>query len=124
MNCKCAFIVYKSAMGDTELDDFITKIGIEPGETEERLFYGLSKTKVTEDFQLSIFVYESLSFIIHKAKLLKDLKDMYHTFYELQIKFSYDEDESYYFSDFNLSDEILDFIKITDTYYNLDTGIK
>ena len=124
MNCKCAFIVYTSTMGDVELDDFIETIGITPGETEERLFYGLCKRRIDDDFQLSVFLYESLSQIIHKKKELKELKEKYHCYYELLVKFSYDEHESYYFTNFNLNDDIESFIKETDTYYNLDTGIR
>ena len=120
MNCKVAFIVYTSTLGDIELDDFINKIGIEPGISDGRLFYGLAKRKIGDDFQLSVFVYENLSGIIHKALILKKLKDMYHCFYELNIKFSHDEDESYYFSNYSLSDEIEKFIEITNTNYNLE----
>ena len=121
MNCKCAFIVYTSSLGDTELDNFIDSIGIEPGMTEERLYYGLSKRRVDDDFKLSIFVYESLSNIINKGELLKDLKNKYNLFYELNIKFSYDEDEIINVDIFNLNEEIEEFIKMTDTYYNLMT---
>ena len=120
MTCKCAFIVYTSIMGDVELDDFINRLGVEPGITDGRLFYGLSKRKIDDDFQLSVFVYESLSSIIHQAKELKKLKDMYHCFYELNIKFAHDEDESYYFNNYTLSDEIENFIKISETNYNLE----
>ncbi len=120
MTCKSAFIVYTSMMGDVELDDFIEKLGIEPGITDGRLFYGLSKTTVDDDFRLSIFVYESLQSVIHKARELKRLKDSYHCFYELNIKFSHDENESYFFNNYNLSDEIEEFIKISETNYNLE----
>ena len=120
MTCKCAFIVYTSIMGDTELDDFINKLEVEPGITDGRLFYGLRKVKIDDDFQLSLFIYESLSQIIHKANELKKLKDYYHCFYELNIKFAHDEDESYYYNNYSLSDEINEFIKITEANYNLE----
>ena len=71
MTCKCAFIVYTSIMGDAELDDFIHRLEIEPGISDGRLFYGLRKIRIDEDFQLSVFIYESLSQIIHKADELK-----------------------------------------------------
>ncbi|MCR4898418.1 MAG: hypothetical protein K5892_04245 [Acholeplasmatales bacterium] len=121
MNCKCAFIVYTSTLGDVELDNFINTIGIEPGITEERLYYGLNKRTVEEDFQLSVFIHESLSGVLDKGLILKELKDKFNCFYELNIKFSLDEGDVIDFDMYNLNDEIEQFIKITDTYYNLTT---
>lgn len=121
MNCKCAFIVYTSNLGDVELNNFIDSLGIEPGVTEERLYYGLNKKNVDEDFQLSIFIHESLGHILLKKDLLKELKDKFNCFYELNIKFSLDEGDIIDFDLYNLNDEIEDFIKLTDTYYNLTT---
>ena len=121
MNCKVAFIVYTSSRGDVELNTFIDSLGVEPGITEERLYYGLNKRMVDEDFQLSVFIHESLSSVIDKGLLLKELKDKFNCFYELNIKFSLDEGDIIDYDLYNLNQEIEDFIKITDSYYNLTT---
>ena len=120
MYCKVAFIIYISQLGDSELDNLINEINVEPGITEERLYYGLNKILVDDDFKFSIYIHEALSNILNKGKLLKELKEKFNLFYELSIKFSDCEDELMKIQSYILSDEINEFIKMTDTYYNLD----
>lgn len=120
MYCKVAFIIYISQLGDSELDNLIDTINVLPGITEERLYYGLNKVLVDDDFKFSVFIHESLSSILYKGNLLKELKEKYNLFYELSVKFSDVEDDIMKIQSYILSDEINEFIKITDTYYNLD----
>jgi len=120
MYCKVAFIIYISQLGDSELDNLIDTINVLPGITEERLYYGLNKVLVDDDFKFSVFIHESLSSILYKGNLLKELKEKYNLFYELSVKFSDVEDDIMKIQSYILSDEINEFIRITDTYYNLD----
>ena len=122
MDCKCAFIVNVSLMDEDEVFSFIDELGVECGITDENLYYGLNKRETDGDFSMARFVYESLSNVIGKADKLVKLKNKYKCRYILNVKFSDIEEEIANNQSFILDDNVLDFIKKTDTYYNLNDG--
>lgn len=123
MECRACFKIYTNGLEDEELFSLIDKIGVEPGITDNCLYFGLKRVPTnTEDFQLSLFIHEVLSSLLNKANLLKDLKDIYYLNYVLDIKFTDIEEEIANKTSFELSDEIKEFISMTDTLYNLNDG--
>jgi len=122
MDCKCAFIVQISLLDEDEVFNFIDRLNVSCGVTDDRLFYGLSKKDTDDNFILSEFIHESLSIIIDKADLLNELKNEYNVNYYLDIKFSNIEEEIENNQSFILDDKINDFLNKTNTYYNLNDG--
>ena len=94
MYCKCAFKVYLDYDDDMDRTySLIDEIGIEPGITENILYYGLRKVRVsTDSFNLIMLVNETLSGLFDKQELLLNLKTRYAIRYALDIRFS-DVDE-------------------------------
>ena len=122
MDCKCAFIVNVSLMDEDQVFSFIDEFGVLCGITDENLYYGLNKRDTDGDFSMARFVYESLSCVIDKADKLIELKNKYSCSYMLNVKFSDIEEEIENNQSFILDDNVLEFIKKTDTYYNLNDG--
>ena len=122
MDCKCAFIVQVSLLDEDEVFNFIDTLGVSCGVTDDRLYYGLIKKDTEDNFILSEFILESLSVIIDKVDLLNELREKYNCNYYLDVKFSNIEEEIENNQSFILDDKINDFLKKTDTYYNLNDG--
>jgi len=118
MYCKCSFIIYASNLNDKEIDDLINLIGQEPGITEDRLFYGMCKKKIDDNFHLSVFIYEAMSNVINKKDLFIKLKEKYDIYYELNVKITDTKGEDTIHLIENLNSELNEFIDETETFYN------
>ena len=118
MYCKCSFIIYVSNLNDKEIDDLINLIAQEPGITEDRLFYGMCKKKIDDNFHLSVFIYEAMSNVINKKDLFIKLKEKYDIYYELNVKITDTKGEDTIHLIENLNSELNEFIDETETFYN------
>ncbi|MGM9970973.1 MAG: hypothetical protein ACI35W_01015 [Anaeroplasmataceae bacterium] len=118
---RACFKIYTYALNDDELEMLISLIGVEPGIKEDCLYYGLKRVSTEEDdFQLCLFLNEVLSLLLDKIEILTELKNKYSLNYVLDVKFSDIEEEIIQKTSFHLDDNISDFLKRTDTYYNLN----
>lgn len=120
--CRCSFRVYTNLMLDEDVFSFLDALGIEGGITDGCIYFGLREVKVTDEFILSHFILETLSQLISKGDLLKSLKDKYNCNYMLDIKFSNIEKAIKENVSFALNEEIDSFLKVTETFYNLNDG--
>ena len=123
MTCITSFKINIAGISDQEMFDIIDQIGIEPGITDNFLYYGLLKQD-TEDpeYKLYIQLHDTLSIIYSKKELLNKLKTMYNISYIVDVKFSSIEDEIANNTSFTISEEAKEFIEYVDAYYNLNNG--
>ena len=94
MTCITAFKINIARMNEDELYEIIDFIGVEPGITEQFLYYGLLKKDTEdEDFKLYDLLHETLSILYPKKEILKKLLNIYPISYIVDVKFSNIEEE-------------------------------
>ncbi len=123
MTCKTVFKINISLLDEEDIYTIIDYIGIEPGITENFLYYGLIMNDTDVDnFQYHQQVNDTLSLLYNKKEILKKLKEIYSIYYILDTKFSDIEEEIKRNTSFLIDDEAKEFINYVDAYYNLNDG--
>lgn len=120
-SCKTVFKINISFIGDTELNDIIETIGIEPGISESFLFYGFMKRNTDDKFFLFEQVSDTLSLLENKKEELIRLRKVYNVSYCLEIMFSDIEDEISRNTSFEIGSSKY-FIEEIGGYINLNNG--
>ena len=119
--CKTVFKINISSIGDTELNDIIETIGVEPGISDAYLFYGFMKRNTDDKFFLFEQVSDTLSLIENKKEELIRIRNMCHVSYCLEIMFSDIEDEIKRNTSFEIGSSKY-FIEEIGGYINLNNG--
>ena len=123
MNCKTVFKINVACISEEEVFSIIDYIGIEPGITDNFLYYGLmSKDTEEEHYTLHDQLNETLSLLYDKADILVSLKNQYNIYYSIDVKFSDIEEEIYRKTSFTIDDKAKSFIEKVDVFYNLNDG--
>ena len=123
MTCITAFKINIARINDDELYEIIDFIGVEPGITDQFLYYGLlKKDTLDEDFKLYDLLHETLSILYPKKEILKKLLNIYPISYIVDVKFSNIEEEIERNTSFTIGEEAKEFISYLDCYYNLNNG--
>ncbi len=120
-SCKTVFKINISSIGDTELNDIIDVIGVEPGISESFLYYGFMKRNTDDKYFLFEQVDYTLSLLLNKKEELIRLREMYHVSYCLEIIFSDIEDEIKRNTSFEIGSSKY-FIEEIGGYINLNNG--
>jgi hypothetical protein len=120
-SCKTVFKINISSIGDTELNDIIDVIGVEPGISESFLYYGFMKRNTDDKYFLFEQVDDTLSLLLNKKEELIRLREMYHVSYCLEIIFSDIEDEIKRNTSFEIGISEY-FIEEIGGYINLNNG--
>ena len=123
MTCITSFKINISSLSQDEMYEVIDIIGIEPGITDNFLYYGLLK-RDTEDpeFKLYDLLHETLSILYPKKEILKKLLNIYPISYIVDVKFSNIEEEIENNTSFTIAEESKEFIDYLDCYYNFCNG--
>ena len=123
MYCITSFKVNICMRSEDEKDSIINLISLDTGMTEDYLFIGLIK-KETDDIHYKLFeqINETLSIIIDKKDLLKELGEKFNIRYSLEIKFSDIEKEIENNRSFNIPEDVKSFIEEIGGYINLQSG--
>ena len=123
MTCKTVFKINISSLSEEDIYTIIDYIGVEPGITDNFLYYGLIKNDTdVEDFLMHKQLNETLSLLYDKKEILKKLKEIYSIYYIVDIKFSNIEEEIERNTCFLIDDEAKEFINYIDAFYNLNDG--
>lgn len=123
MTCKTVFKINISSINEEDIYTIIDYIGVEPGITDNFLYYGLIKNDTdVEDFLMHKQLNETLSLLYDKKEILKKLKEIYSIYYIVDIKFSNIEEEIERNTCFLIDDEAKEFINYIDAFYNLNDG--
>ena len=94
MTCKTVFKIGISSLDESDVYSIIDYIGVEPGITDNFLYYGLIKNDTDIDnFSLHQQLNDTLSLLYNKKEILKRLKEMYSIYYIVDVKFSNIEEE-------------------------------
>ena len=115
------FKINISSIGDTELNDIIETIGVEPGISDAYLFYGFMKRNTDDKFFLFEQVSDTLSLLENKKEELIRIKKIYNVSYCLEIMFSDIEDEISRNTSFEIGSSKY-FIEDIGGYINLNNG--
>lgn len=121
--CKSVFKVVISLVGDTEVNYIINSLGVEPGISENFLYYGFIKKPTKDNFFLFEQINDTLSLLLDKKDILIKLKKSFEINYILDIKFSNIEEEIEENTSFDIGnakeflDEIGCFINLNDGYF-------
>ena len=123
MTCITSFKINISPLSEDEMFELIDTIGLEPGITDNFLYYGLLK-RDTEDpeFKLYDLLHETLSILYPKKEILKKLLNIYPISYIVDVKFSNIEEEIENNTSFTIAEESKEFIEYLDCYYNFCNG--
>lgn len=123
MTCITAFKINISALSEDEMFEIIDMIGIEPGITDNFLYYGMLK-RDTEDPEYKLYdeLHETLSILYPKKEILKKLLNIFPISYIVDVKFSNIEEEIENNTSFTITEEAKSFIEYLDCYYNLNNG--
>lgn len=88
MTCKTVFKIGISSLDESDVYSIIDYIGVEPGITDNFLYYGLIKNDTDIDnFSLHQQLNDTLSLLYNKKEILKRLKEMYSIYYIVDVKF-------------------------------------
>lgn len=120
-SCKTVFKINISSIGDTELNDIIQAIGVEPGISESFLFYGFMKRYTDNNYFLFEQVNDTLSLIENKKEELIRLRKIYNVSYCLEIMFSDIDDEIKRNTSFEVGSAKY-FINDIDGFININNG--
>ena len=123
MTCKTVFKIGISSLDESDVYSIIYYIGVEPGITDNFLYYGLIKNDTDIDnFSLHQQLNDTLSLLYNKKEILKRLKEMYSIYYIVDVKFSDIEEEIERNTSFLIDLEAKEFINYIDAFYNLNDG--
>ncbi len=123
MTCKTVFKIGISSLDESDVYSIIDYIGVEPGITDNFLYYGLIKNDTDIDnFSLHQQLNDTLSLLYNKKEILKRLKEMYSIYYIVDVKFSNIEEEIERNTSFLIDLEAKEFINYIDAFYNLNDG--
>lgn len=123
MTCLTSFKIGVSHLDEKSVFKIIDLIGLEPGITDSYLYYGLIKRDSDDpEFKLFIQLHDSLSIIYNKRELLKNLKQEYNLYYQVDVKFSDIEEEISKNTSFEIAAESKNFIEYIDAFYNFQNG--
>ncbi len=123
MTCKTVFKIGISSLDESDVYSIIDYIGVEPGITDNFLYYGLIKNDTDIDnFSLHQQLNDTLSLLYNKKEILKRLKEMYSIYYIVDVKFSDIEEEIERNTSFLIDLEAKEFINYIDAFYNLNDG--
>lgn len=123
MTCKTVFKIGISSLDESDVYSIIDYIGVEPGITDNFLYYGLIKNDTDIDnFSLHQQLNDTLSLLYNKKEILKRLKEMYSIYYIVDVMFSDIEEEIERNTSFLIDLEAKEFINYIDAFYNLNDG--
>lgn len=123
MTCKTVFKIGISSLDESDVYSIIDYIGVEPGITDNFLYYGLIKNDTDIDnFSLHQQLNDTLSLLYNKKEILKRLKEMYSIYYIVDVKFSNIEEEIERNTSFLIDLDAKEFINYIDAFYNLNDG--
>lgn len=123
MTCKTVFKIGISSLDESDVYSIIDYIGVEPGITDNFLYYGLIKNDTDIDnFSLHKQLNDTLSLLYNKKEILKRLKEMYSIYYIVDVMFSDIEEEIERNTSFLIDLEAKEFINYIDAFYNLNDG--